>query len=204
MIVVIDDRTPRQKQKIGDRTPPDFVSLKKPPEIIAFMQAVLNDEHPNLAGARVLAVHRNIPQLNNETAKTLLVEYCKQKNLPLIWFGGDYSYASSVEEGRVFICNASIFYDRLLNIENIDGDHVPERLLFGEGYKVSLLLSIRRLIKFLIQIDELDELEDMIEDQFMDLGYTCLFHSIMDVEDPDEKLRILNLAIEKELRSLWM
>lgn len=39
----------------------------------------------------------------------------------------------------------------------------------------------------------------MIEDQFMDLGYISLFYSIMDVEDLDEKLRIFNLVIEKEL-----
>lgn len=72
----------------------------------------------------------------------LLVEYCKQKNLLLIWFGGDYFYVSLVEEGRVFICNVSIFYDRFLNIENIDGDYVLEWFFFGEGYKVFLFLSI--------------------------------------------------------------
>lgn len=201
MIVVIDDRIPRQKQKIGNRTLPDFVSLKKPPEINAFMQAVLNSEHPNLAGARVLAVHRNIPELYDERAKTQLVEYCKQKNLPLIWFGGDYSSASSVEEGKVFICNASIFYERLFSIDDIDGKHLPERMLFGEGYKVSFLMCMRRLARHLMQDNKLDELRKARK-RFVQIGYKDLFDSILSADGERQKLKILNQAIEKEMRSL--
>lgn len=201
MIVVIDDRIPRQQKKIGDRVSPDFVTLKTPPEIIEFMQAVLNNEHPSLAGARVLAVHRNIPELYDETAKTQLVEYCKQKNLPLIWFGGDYSSASSVEEGKVFTCNASIFYESLFSVGDIEGKYLPERMLFGEGYKVSFLMCMRRLARHLIQENKLDEFKKTRK-RFIQIGFKGLFTSILEAQEERQQLNILNEAIEEELRSL--
>jgi hypothetical protein len=201
MIVVIDDRIPRQQKKIGDRTPPDYVKLKTLTETNVFMQAVLNNEHPNLVGARVLAVHRNIPELYDEKAKTRFVEYCKQKQLPLIWFGGDYSSASSIEEGKIFICNASTFYERLFSIGNIEGKHLPERMLFGEGYKISFLMCIRRLVRQLIQENKLDELRK-VRKRFVQIGYKDLFDSILSSEGEGQELNILNKAIEKEMRSL--
>ncbi|MBV6653977.1 MAG: hypothetical protein KI786_09500 [Mameliella sp.] len=201
MIVVIDDRIARQQKKIGDRTPPDFVKLKTLPEINVFIQAFINNEHPNLSGVRVLAVHRNIPELYDEKTKTGFVEYCKQKQIPLIWFGGDYSSASSIEEGKVFVCNASIFYERLLSISDIEGKHLPERMLFGEGYKISFLMCMRRLVRQLIQENKLDELRKARR-RFIQIGYKDLFDTIGSAGEEKQKLDVLNEAIEEELRSL--
>jgi hypothetical protein len=201
MIIVIDDRIPRQEKKIGDKPIPGFVKLYSRSEINDFIKAVLNDQSPVLPNAKVIGVHRNILELKEDTAKKKIVEYCKKKKVPLIWFGGDYSSASSVEEGQVFICNASSFYESLFQITDIDGGYLPERLLFGQGYKASFLMCIRRLARHLIQAGELNKLEQTRK-RFVQLGFKDLFQNIKKAEETDEKIAILNEAIENELCSL--
>ena len=159
-VLIIDDRKERKKLYLSQGTLKALEKLENCGNL-EIRESIDNTEY--LTRFSLIAVHRSY-LVNSGTYKSIL-DFTKKANQHLIVFSGNISQNMIMDGGRQLNINASDFYvDRLPDfIERYDEEELEHPLLkflYGESWKLSLLLQYRFLLWAYGGADEIDDAED--------------------------------------------
>ena len=199
-VIIVDDRLERMKLHLSTESLTDLKSLVE--DGILMISTEISSEKDGINSVfidyDIIAVHRSY--LANTSMSNSFNEYVKRSNKYFIVFSGGISQSILSNKGHLLNINSSDFYTPELPrfIKKFCSDNGIEspllQYLYGDSWRLTLLLQYRHLLWTYGDIDDIDD--DMDENMAEEL------HDILWGGDINVSMKDINaeIEIEKERR----
>ena len=199
-VIIVDDRLERMKLHLSTESLTDLKSLVE--DGILMISTEISSEKDGINSVfidyDIIAVHRSY--LANTSMSNSFNEYVKRSNKYFIVFSGGISQSILSNKGHLLNINSSDFYTPELpgfikKFCSENGNESPLlQYLYGDSWRLTLLLQYRHLLWTYGDIDDIDD--DMDENMAEEL------HDILWGGDINVSMKDINaeIEIEKERR----
>lgn len=202
-ILIIDDRQERMKLHLSEESLADLKSLENRRILTIVTEIISVDKNLDTLFHEydIIAVHRSY--LTNTSMSNLFNEYVKRSNKYFFVFSGGISQSILSNKGHLLNINSTDFYTPELPrfIEKYClGDILESPLLqylYGDSWRLTLLLQYRYLLWTYDDIDDIDdEVDDTAAEELQDIlwdGDSNISMEDVSAEIEKEKERRINI-----------